>query len=361
VGSEMCIRDRIYIDGPLQMLRRVNLGGPAGNVTLAVRGDLIIRPTAIATNRHDLSTVAGRQVPGIVVFGTGAPTLRTRDVCDVELNGSGRLVVCGGGTLVADGLIYTQDGMTVGPKAFVDQVGAMYHNNRGTSHSSFINDNATVVVRFDPLALSAFGTGISILSWQQLHGPDLAGPAPASPPAIAQFPSTPTTATPPVAPAPPAAAVPPPAAPVPPTAAPAPPPTAAVPPPAAGAPSGPISAPPVAGPRPPAQESRRPPLEPRSAPAHVVASGGTAQAANPARLAARVGGPEFHVQAGAFRNREYADELVRHLQAHGYSVMLVEVPLIRVWVGQPMNRGAAEELAANLRRNGFEAFLTPAR
>jgi hypothetical protein len=54
-------------------------------------------------------------------------------------------------------------------QASLDQVGAMYHNNRGTSNPNFPTQDASVVVRFDPLALGVFGTGISILSWQQLH------------------------------------------------------------------------------------------------------------------------------------------------------------------------------------------------
>jgi hypothetical protein len=70
--------------------------------------------------------------------------------------------------LIVDGLVYTQDGMAVEPRAYVDQVGAMYHNNAGTANPSFSNQNATVVLQFDPLALGVFGTGISILSWQQL-------------------------------------------------------------------------------------------------------------------------------------------------------------------------------------------------
>ena len=45
----------------------------------------------------------------------------------------------------------------------------MYHNNRGTANPSFINDNATVVLRFDPLALSAFGKGLGVVSWRQLQ------------------------------------------------------------------------------------------------------------------------------------------------------------------------------------------------
>ncbi|MGQ0550235.1 MAG: hypothetical protein ACT4PY_11280, partial [Armatimonadota bacterium] len=64
---------------------------------------------------------------------------------------------------------YTADGMALGAQATVDQIGAMYHSNRGTANSSFRNQNATVVVRFDPLALSAFRTGISLVSWQQIR------------------------------------------------------------------------------------------------------------------------------------------------------------------------------------------------
>jgi hypothetical protein len=85
------------------------------------------------------------------------------------VNWSGRRVLCDRSTLAVDGLIYTQDGMTVHSQAFVDQVGAMYHDNRGTPNPSFSANDATVVLRFDPLALSPFGTGIAILSWQQLH------------------------------------------------------------------------------------------------------------------------------------------------------------------------------------------------
>jgi hypothetical protein len=344
------LQGTIFVDGPLQMLRRVSLGGTAGNVTLVVRGDLILRSTASVTNRHDLSTVAGRQTPGIVVFGVGDPAFRARNVCGVEVNGSGRLVVCAGGTLVADGLIYTQDGMSVGPKAFVDQVGAMYHNNRGTSHPSFVNDNATVVLRFDPLAISAFGTGASILSWQQLQGPGQAGAAAASPPTIALSPPPSTSATTPVAPAPPIAAVPPPAVPAPPVAS-APPSTM----------PGPASALSEAAPRNPAHESAHPTSEPRSALPPVAALGGTAEAAHPASAsAAPEGGPKFHVQAGAFRTRAYAEDLVQRLQAHGYTVTLTEGLLIRVRVGNSMSRGAGERLATELRSKGFDAIIRPA-
>jgi hypothetical protein len=71
--------------------------------------------------------------------------------------------------LIVDGLLYTQDGMAIESGAFVDQIGAMYHNNQGTPNPSFSNDGGTVVLRFDPLALSVFGTGIAMLSWQQVR------------------------------------------------------------------------------------------------------------------------------------------------------------------------------------------------
>ncbi len=77
------------------------------------------------------------------------------------------------------------------------------------------------------------------------------------------------------------------------------------------------------------------------------------------KAAVPVGRPEFHVQAGAFKNREYADDLVRQLRSNGYTVTLVEGPLFHVWVGPPMSRAAAERLASNLRANGFETTLSP--
>ena len=77
-------------------------------------------------------------------------------------------MLCEGSTLTVDGLVYTQDGMAIEPGVRVDQVGAMYHNNRGTPNPSFMTQDATVVLRFDPLALSALGTGIAMLSWQQV-------------------------------------------------------------------------------------------------------------------------------------------------------------------------------------------------
>jgi cell division septation protein DedD len=83
-------------------------------------------------------------------------------------------------------------------------------------------------------------------------------------------------------------------------------------------------------------------------------------AQTPAPLPATPLGPgDFHVQAGAFRNAAYADDLARQLRADGYHVTIVKQELIRVWVGPAMSRAAAERLAANLRANGFEALLAP--
>jgi len=160
------LQGTIYVDGSFRFLKSVNLG----NITLAVGGDLVVDTKASVVIRHDLSTVTGRRTPGIVVLGFRDPVGRRREPCGGQhVDGSGRLVLCGGSTIVVDGLIYTEDGMAIESGGSVDQVGAMYHNNRGTPHPSFINHGGTIVLRFDPLALSAFGKGIAILSWQQLH------------------------------------------------------------------------------------------------------------------------------------------------------------------------------------------------
>ena len=163
------LRGPVYVVGTVELLRNWNVGGNAGSVTLAVEGDLIIDKKLALTNRHDRSTVGGRRLPGIVVFGAAEPSALPTPVCGGErVNGSGRLVVCEESRLVVDGLIYTQDGMAIAPQASVDQVGAMYHNSRGSSNASFTSRDATVVLRFDPVALTAFGKGLAVVSWQQL-------------------------------------------------------------------------------------------------------------------------------------------------------------------------------------------------
>ncbi len=148
----------------------MSLGGPSGNVTLAVRGDLIIYNERTLTITHDLSTVPGRRAPSVVVLGAPDPSPTPTQVCGGQyVTGSGRLVMCEGTTLIVDGLVYTQDGMSIQSLASVDQIGAMYHNNRGTPNPSFTTRDATVILRFDPLALSVFGKGLALVSWQQLH------------------------------------------------------------------------------------------------------------------------------------------------------------------------------------------------
>lgn len=164
------LQGTIYVDRTFMVLQNVDLGGPSGNATLAVGGDLIMLPQATLTNRHDLTTISGRRTPGILVFGSRVPAPNATRMCgDQYVTGSGRLVMCEGSRLVVDGLVYTRDGMAIGSQASVDQVGAMYHDTRGTSNPSFTARDARIVLRFDPLALSVFGKGMTMLSWLQLH------------------------------------------------------------------------------------------------------------------------------------------------------------------------------------------------
>jgi cell division septation protein DedD len=104
------------------------------------------------------------------------------------------------------------------------------------------------------------------------------------------------------------------------------------------------------------------PRSPASSPSGPAPSrsGAAEPAARPAAPSVvPVGRPEFRVQAGAFRQRAYADALVQQLRAKGYTVTVVGGPLLRVWVGPTMSRAAAERLAANLRSNGFEGVIKP--
>jgi hypothetical protein len=161
----------IYLDGTLNVFQSVDLGGPSGDVTLAVGGDLIIPKQVTLVNRHDLSTVSGRRTPSVVVLGSSESGGASGKACGgggQRITGSGRLVMCPGSSLVVDGLVYTRDSMAIGPQAFVDQVGAMYHGSGGTATPSFLMQDARAVIRFDPLALAVFGRGSAIVSWQQL-------------------------------------------------------------------------------------------------------------------------------------------------------------------------------------------------
>jgi SPOR domain len=328
------LRGPVYVNGTVELLRGWNLGGDSGNVTLAIAGDLIIDNKLTLTNRHDLSSATGRRLPGIVVFSAPEPETVPTEVCGGErVNGTGRLVMCEESTLIVDGLIYTQDGMAIERGATLDQIGAMYHDNHGTPNPSFSVKDGAVTLRFDPLALSVFGHGITIVSWQQLHGPGVAVPPSTLPPGTDLGSSASATATPLAALAARAQ------------------PTVVVSPPA---PSGltPGSSAAIT----PAHGAQHP----NPGPAPVPSPAGVVQEARTGRtLAVLEGHPEFHVQAGAFRSREYADDLVRQLRTKGYTVTLVEGSLIRVRVGPPMSQQAAERLAANLRLHRFEATLIP--
>lgn len=119
--------------------------------------------------------------------------------------------------------------------------------------------------------------------------------------------------------------------------------------------SGPAAIPPGSSPQVPAKAT---PDVPAKA-SHD--SPATATKETPARAAVPMGRPEFRVQAGAFKNREYADDLVRQLRANGYTVTVSEGSLVHVYVGPAMSRAAAERLAENLRSNGFEAAINSAR
>ena len=185
------LRGTVYVDGTytfrpvvaldgITMITTVDLGGTTGDVTLGVRGDLVLETNFSLTNRHDIyntdpfAAAAARRRAGILVFGLAAPLEgRQPNVCMGERpNGSGRLIMCGGSGqgLTADGLLFTADGVFIGSQASIDLVGGMYNDNRGTSNPSYSNENSTVVVRFDPLAFGVFpGGGLYIISWQQLR------------------------------------------------------------------------------------------------------------------------------------------------------------------------------------------------
>lgn len=181
------IRGTVYVTGDVQLggsvratcggrTRNLSLGGqltiPDG--TLVVEGDLVMDQNASLTIRHDIlgdnfgtaprdeaRAEAARKRVAVAVFPRGSST--------------GRFVMRGGSQskFTADGLVYTSDGMEVGPQAMVDLIGVMYHNTANRTRPSFLNNNGTTVIRYDPLAASllVFGTGIgvTILSWQQLR------------------------------------------------------------------------------------------------------------------------------------------------------------------------------------------------
>ena len=67
----------------------------------------------------------------------------------------------------------------------------------------------------------------------------------------------------------------------------------------------------------------------------------------------------YHVQVGAFTERQNADALALRVRAMGYAVAVTDGPPYRVWVGAYLDQHTAERLAATIRQAGFEAVLTP--
>jgi cell division septation protein DedD len=70
----------------------------------------------------------------------------------------------------------------------------------------------------------------------------------------------------------------------------------------------------------------------------------------------------YHVQAGAFNVREYAEDLMHQLRSHDYPATVVDAPTgppHRVWIDGTFDRLDAERLVSRLRRDGFEAILLP--
>lgn len=118
-----------------------------------VQGDLTVNGSL--TNTHDLSILGGRQVPGLILFGSGT--------------GPGSGVFTLNGSYTGDGLIYTSNGFQMTPNSTVDQIGALYNNAPACSTAtSGVGSNASYVLRFDPQALQVLNLkNFSHLSWQQ--------------------------------------------------------------------------------------------------------------------------------------------------------------------------------------------------
>ena len=69
----------------------------------------------------------------------------------------------------------------------------------------------------------------------------------------------------------------------------------------------------------------------------------------------------FHVQAGAFRIRANADDLVQQLHASHYPAVIINRgPYLLVWVGPVVDRTSAERLMKSLQVDGFDTALAPA-
>lgn len=273
---------------------------------LAMDGGLTVAPGGSLTVRHQRR---GQLLPGLL-------TVTRETYAPIVVGERARVAV--DGLVLAQGVIEVREGATV------DVAGAIVATD---SDYGLLLHDASLTVRYDPAVAGTPGivarTGprkVVALNWHEVSSPP------------------PTVQASLAAPKPPGAGVSLAAAPEP-----------------APAPLTPV-------PSSPAPVPQRPNPDPGSGPAPVAPPAGTTRALHPApTLAAPAGRPGFHVQAGAFKNHAYADDLVRRLRAHGYAVALVEGPLIRVWVGPSMSREVAERFAAHLRMNGFEAMLSAAR
>jgi hypothetical protein len=174
----------LYVTGDVQLGGNLNIGCNGGrrrptnledqfvitDGTLAIEGNLTMENNSTLTIRHDniydtdpaIADPARKKIALALFPGAGA-------------NSWGRLIMQGGSQqkLVADGLIYTSDGVDIGAQALVDIIGAMYHNTTNNTRPSFDSNNATTVIRYDALAgsrlASASAIAVTILSWQQLR------------------------------------------------------------------------------------------------------------------------------------------------------------------------------------------------
>lgn len=182
-NPDTVVSGTLYVTGDVQVGGNTKIscgGGPSKPTslednlvltdgTLAIEGNLTMENNSTLTIQHDIYNAdpaiadAARQRIALALFPGGGA------------NSWGRLIMEGGSQqkFVADGLVYTADGMEIGPQALVDLIGAMYHNSPDNVRPSFENQNAAVVIRYDPLAGtrlgSASGIGVTILSWQQLR------------------------------------------------------------------------------------------------------------------------------------------------------------------------------------------------
>lgn len=172
----------LYVTGDAQLggNMRIGCGGPPRMTTLedqfvltdgtlAIEGNLTMDNNSTLTIQHDIYNAnpviadAARQMIALALFPGAGP------------NSWGRLIMQGGSQqkLVVDGLLYTSDGIDIGPQAMVDLIGAMYHNTTNNTRPSFESTNATTVIRYDSLAgsrlASAPAIAVTILSWQQLR------------------------------------------------------------------------------------------------------------------------------------------------------------------------------------------------